>query len=100
MTKKAIIIGSGIAGLALSVRLRLKKYEVHVFEKNDKFGGKLEEFRLGDYRYDFGPKLFTMPDYLVELFTISSKDVEDYICLLYTSPSPRDRTRSRMPSSA
>ena len=25
---------------------------------------------------------------------------EDYICLLYTSPSPRDHTRSRMPSSA
>ena len=25
---------------------------------------------------------------------------EDYACLLYTSPSPRDRTRSRMPSSA
>ena len=24
----------------------------------------------------------------------------DFICLLYTSPSPRDRTRSRMPSSA
>ena len=23
-----------------------------------------------------------------------------YVCLLYTSPSPRDRTRSRMPSSA
>ena len=31
-------------------------------------------------------------------------DIEDiialYNCLLYTSPSPRDRTRSRMPSSA
>ena len=25
---------------------------------------------------------------------------EGKICLLYTSPSPRDRTRSRMPSSA
>ena len=24
----------------------------------------------------------------------------EYACLLYTSPSPRDRTRSRMPSSA
>ena len=23
-----------------------------------------------------------------------------WLCLLYTSPSPRDRTRSRMPSSA
>ena len=26
--------------------------------------------------------------------------LSDYRCLLYTSPSPRDRTRSRMPSSA
>ena len=26
--------------------------------------------------------------------------INSYICLLYTSPSPRDRTRSRMPSSA
>ena len=25
---------------------------------------------------------------------------EAYICLLYTSPSPRDRQKSRMPSSA
>ena len=25
---------------------------------------------------------------------------DNKICLLYTSPSPRDRTRSRMPSSA
>ena len=28
------------------------------------------------------------------------KGVQHYDCLLYTSPSPRDRTRSRMPSSA
>ena len=27
-------------------------------------------------------------------------DTDSYRCLLYTSPSPRDRTRSRMPSSA
>ena len=26
--------------------------------------------------------------------------VDTFTCLLYTSPSPRDRTRSRMPSSA
>ena len=29
-----------------------------------------------------------------------SRDTLNKICLLYTSPSPRDRTRSRMPSSA
>ena len=27
-------------------------------------------------------------------------DEDNSVCLLYTSPSPRDRTRSRMPSSA
>ena len=27
-------------------------------------------------------------------------ELSDWVCLLYTSPSPRDRTRSRMPSSA
>ena len=29
-----------------------------------------------------------------------TRESVDNICLLYTSPSPRDRTRSRMPSSA
>ena len=28
------------------------------------------------------------------------EEVEEVICLLYTSPSPRDRQKSRMPSSA
>ena len=36
----------------------------------------------------------SVPDYRSPYFTPSSG------CLLYTSPSPRDRTRSRMPSSA
>ena len=35
------------------------------------------------------------PADLKEAFTM-----RNIICLLYTSPSPRDRTRSRMPSSA
>ena len=30
----------------------------------------------------------------------NSGDIEGYICLLYTSPSPRDQRGSRMPSSA
>ena len=38
-----------------------------------------------------------------ELFLVYAQEngtTQAYICLLYTSPSPRDRTRSRMPSSA
>ena len=32
--------------------------------------------------------------------TVDGFSDEENACLLYTSPSPRDRTRSRMPSSA
>ena len=35
-----------------------------------------------------------------KIMTIAISHVEYETCLLYTSPSPRDRTRSRMPSSA
>ena len=40
---------------------------------------------------------------ILNLFILTfrpSKTARAYNCLLYTSPSPRDRTRSRMPSSA
>ena len=33
-------------------------------------------------------------------FPLDTNQGRFYVCLLYTSPSPRDRTRSRMPSSA
>ena len=44
------------------------------------------------------------PDQVITILSaagIDGKTAESNIsCLLYTSPSPRDRTRSRMPSSA
>ena len=33
-------------------------------------------------------------------YALDTVNMSVYNCLLYTSPSPRDRTRSRMPSSA
>ena len=40
--------------------------------------------------------------HLIERFELKGVEAEitELGCLLYTSPSPRDRTRSRMPSSA
>ncbi len=64
---KAAIIGSGIGGLATAVQLAKRGYEVHVFEKNHTYGGKMSEFNLGNYRFDGGPSLFTMPHFVTEI---------------------------------
>ena len=41
-----------------------------------------------------------MVDHVHMMISIPPKYAVSQVCLLYTSPSPRDRTRSRMPSSA
>ena len=76
--KKAIVIGSGIGGLASAIRLSNKGYSVDVFEKNSYPGGKLTEISLGGYRFDAGPSLFTMPQLVNELFELSGKKPKEY----------------------
>jgi len=75
---KVIVIGSGIGGLAVSIRLALKGYRVQVFEKNAYPGGKLSAFTLKGYRFDAGPSLFTMPHFVTELFELAGENFEDH----------------------
>ncbi len=75
---KAIIIGAGIGSIGLSIRMANEGYDVHVFEANDYAGGKLHSFQLGEYRFDGGPSLFTMPHYVTELFDLVGKNPNDF----------------------
>ncbi|PQJ30646.1 phytoene dehydrogenase [Nonlabens arenilitoris] len=64
---KAIIIGSGLGGLATALRLKHKGYQVTVFEQNHYAGGKLHAIKQDGYRFDLGPSLFTLPHLVDEL---------------------------------
>ena len=76
-SNKVIIIGAGVAGLATSARLAAKGFKVEVFEKADKPGGKLNAFTINGYRFDAGPSLFTMPQFVEELLKLNpSKDYQ------------------------
>lgn len=75
---KALVIGSGIAGLAAALRLRHKGYDVSVYEANSYPGGKLHSLKIGEYRFDLGPSLFTMPHFVDELFSLFGKDPKEY----------------------
>ena len=74
---KVIVIGAGIAGIASAIRQAVKGHEVAVYEANAYPGGKLSEFRSGDFRFDAGPSLFTMPQYVDELFSLAGKNPKD-----------------------
>lgn len=95
--KKALIIGSGVAGIASAIRLQLKGYQVSVLEANSYPGGKLTEVRQGAYRFDAGPSLFTMPQYVDELFELAGKNPRSYFNYKRTDESCRyfwdDKTR-------
>ncbi|MEO7310865.1 MAG: 1-hydroxycarotenoid 3,4-desaturase CrtD [Chitinophagaceae bacterium] len=76
--QKAIIIGSGVAGLASAIRLAVKGYEVVVYERNKYPGGKLSSFLRDGYVFDAGPSLFTQPENVAELFELAGKPMDDY----------------------
>ncbi len=61
-------MGAGLGALSGALRLARMGCEVTVFEKNPEIGGKLNEKRLGAYRFDTGPSLLTMPFVIDELF--------------------------------
>jgi phytoene dehydrogenase-like protein len=76
--KKAIIVGSGIAGMASAIRLRNSGYSVNVFESNSYPGGKLSDFKLNEFRFDAGPQLFTLPDLVDDLFILCGENPSDF----------------------
>jgi len=76
---KVGVIGAGIGGLAVALRLAAKGHHVTVYEKNSKPGGKISEFRVNGYRFDTGPSLFTLPELTKELFDICGESIDEWI---------------------
>lgn len=78
MGKKIAVIGSGIGGIAAAIRLQKKGFDVSIYESNSYPGGKLSQIQLGKYRFDAGPSLFTMPQYVDELFELCDRKPSDH----------------------
>ncbi|MDD2279489.1 MAG: phytoene desaturase family protein [Bacteroidales bacterium] len=74
---RAAVIGSGVGGMAIAIRMAVKGYKVTVFEQSSRVGGKLNELRMNGFRFDTGPSLFTMPDLVDELFGIAGNEGTD-----------------------
>lgn len=79
MRKKAIIIGSGVGGLSAGIRLSKLGFDVSIFEANSFVGGKVNSKRIGSYRFDMGPSVFTEPHLIDELVNLCGKPSDFFL---------------------
>ncbi len=80
------VIGAGVSGLGAAIRMRNKGYKVTVYEANSFPGGKLSTETKDRYRFDMGPSVFTMPQYVDELFILSGKNPREHFNYIPLDP--------------
>ena len=79
MNKKAIVIGSGFGGIAVSLRLQKLGYETTIIEKLNELGGRARVFKVNGYKHDAGPTVITAPFLFDELFSLFNKKRENHL---------------------
>jgi phytoene desaturase len=87
--KRVIVIGAGPGGLAATLLLAGKGYQVTVFEKKDYIGGRNSSIKLGDFTFDMGPTFFLMKDVLETIFSFTGRSLEDYVKIKELDPMYR-----------
>jgi phytoene desaturase len=100
--KSAGIIGAGFGGLSAAIHLRLKGFDVDVFEANATVGGRANVIAGDGFTFDTGPSLVNYPWVFEELFAAAGRKLSDYVTLLPVDPTVqfrwRDQTRFRLSS--
>jgi len=84
-----VVVGAGMGGLSAAIRLAAAGRRVIVVEANDQPGGKVQEVRRGDYRWDAGPSVITMRGVLADLFAVAGRNLSDYLTLRRVEPYTR-----------
>lgn len=83
---RAAVIGSGFGGLAEAIRLQARGFDVTVFEKREKTGGRAYQFTRSGYTFDTGPSLVTAPFIIRDVFAAAGRRMEDYVDLVPLDP--------------
>jgi phytoene desaturase len=84
--KKAAVIGAGIGGLALAIRLQSAGVDTTILEARDKPGGRAYFWERDGFVFDAGPTVITAPEALQELWRISGHDIVEDVKLVPVAP--------------
>ncbi len=86
MSKKIIVIGSGFGGLSVAARLAARGYDVELFEKRDKLGGRAYVYEVNGFKFDSGPTVLTAPWLFDETWELAGRKREDYFQMVPCDP--------------
>lgn len=80
--KKIAIIGAGPGGLSAGMVLINKGYEVHIFEKDPRVGGRNQMLEKDGYRFDLGPTFLMYLDILKDVFNEAGENIHDHLDII------------------
>jgi phytoene desaturase len=85
----AIIIGAGLSGLALGIRLQSAGVATVIVEARDTPGGCARQWRRDGFTFDACPAPVAAPDRLRELWALSGRDMGEDVTLDPVTPFHR-----------
>jgi phytoene desaturase len=89
MLKDVIVVGAGVGGLAVALRLAHRGHRVTILEKNDSVGGRNRREMVGECHFDGGPTLLLMLDPFRKLFADIGEDFDTLVPCTLCDPSYR-----------
>lgn len=87
--KRVIIVGAGPGGLTAAMLLANRGFEVTVFEKDRRVGGRNAAIEQNGYRFDTGPTFLMMKFILDEVFEEAGQHVDDHLQCVKLEPMYR-----------
>jgi len=95
MKEKVIIIGSGFGGLGAGARLAAQGFQVDIFDKQDKPGGRAYVFEQNGFKFDGGPTVITAPFMFDDIFEMAGRRREDYVEFKLEPAGKSSRSRAK-----
>ncbi|HUT21183.1 MAG TPA: phytoene desaturase [Anaerolineae bacterium] len=83
---KVVVIGSGFGGLGAAARIAAHGYDVEIFEKRDKPGGRGYVYEIDGFKFDGGPTVVTAPFMFDDIFALAGRRREDYVRFVPCDP--------------
>jgi diapolycopene oxygenase len=77
--KKVVVIGGGLGGISAAITCATEGFDVALYEKNDKIGGKLNIAEIEGFSFDLGPSIIILPHLFRRLFDRAGVVMEDFV---------------------